>query len=43
MAKDNIAEVISNRILKGFMDFDSGVEIIKKYLYENPKNLYGLK
>ncbi|MCL5071071.1 MAG: amidohydrolase family protein, partial [Actinobacteria bacterium] len=43
VAKDNIAEVISNRISRGFMDFDSGIEIIKKYFYYNPKNLYNLK
>lgn len=43
MAKDNLAEIISQRISQGYMDFNSGIEVIKKFLFNNPKYLYGLK
>ncbi len=42
MAKEDIAEVIAERITKGWMDFDGGIEIIKNWFYDNPANLYSL-
>ncbi len=42
MAKEDIAEVISERIEKGWFGFEEGVEIARKFLYENPRNLYNL-
>lgn len=43
MAKEDIAEVIAGKISQGWMDFNSGVELIKKFFYSNPKDLYNLK
>ena len=42
MAKESIAEVIARRVSSGYMDYDSGIRIINKYFYENPKKLYEL-
>ena len=42
LAKEDMAEVIAERITKGWMDFDGGIEIIKNWFYDNPANLYSL-
>jgi len=38
----NIAEVLAVRVENGEVDMDEAREICKMWLYDNPKNLYGL-
>ena len=43
MARENIAEVLARRVDGGLMGLDDAVEICRLWLYENPKQLYGLE
>ena len=38
MAKESLVKVLASRISNGYMDIDSGIEIMKKYFYGNVKN-----
>lgn len=42
IARQNFAQVFSEKIEKGFMDLDSAKEIIKMWLYDNPARVYRL-
>jgi len=42
MARENIAEVLALAVNRGILDEDGGQEIALKWLYQNPKNIYGL-
>ena len=42
MAKENIADAFARKVEDGWMGADEAIEVIKKYLYDNPKELYGI-
>ncbi len=42
MAREDIATVLGRRVDRGQMGLDSAIEIAKKWLWDNPKNLYKL-
>jgi len=42
MAREDIAVVLGRRVERGFMSEDEAVSLARKWLYDNPKELYGL-
>jgi predicted TIM-barrel fold metal-dependent hydrolase len=42
MAKESLAEAFSQRIFKGRLDIDGTKKILKKWLYDNPKQFYNI-
>lgn len=42
IARDNFAEVFAGRILRGLIDIEGAKEILKGWLYDNPKRVYRL-
>lgn len=42
IARDNFAEVFARKIKNGVMDFDSAVNIVQMWMYDNPKRVYKL-
>lgn len=42
MAKENMAEVVADKIQRGVFDLEEGVRLIRNFLYDNPTALYRL-
>ena len=42
MAKENIADAFARKVEDGWMGADEAIDVINKYLYDNPKQLYGI-
>jgi hypothetical protein len=42
MARENISEVLGNRIEEGLLTENEAVGIAKRWFYDNPKELYQL-
>lgn len=42
MAREDIATVLGRRVDRGQMSVDEAIVIAKKWLWDNPKNLYKL-
>jgi hypothetical protein len=43
MARENISQVLGDRVKDGLMTEDEAIEIAKQWFYENPKELYQLQ
>ena len=42
MARESLARVFAARIRRGMIDFDGSVEVLRAWLYDNPKRIYGI-
>jgi hypothetical protein len=42
MCRESLARVFASRIRRGLIDPDGALEILRAWMYENPKRIYGL-
>ena len=42
MCRESLARVFAARIRRGMIDFDGSVAVLKAWLYDNPKRIYGI-